>query len=154
MEKASIRFEGVIGEIEKNVPLPQSWNVRASGLPETLRALEAGDSFHFNGPKTSPHVLAWRLGIKITLRKDGDGFRVWRVPSPCNDIASNSKGPARKGMRIIRNERVVFAVKIKKGCCFAIAFSTDVTDEQALAMARDARSGEWQKMDISSLRFL
>ena len=154
MEKASIPFGGIIGKIEKNVPLPQGWDVRASGLSETLRALEDGDSFYFTGSKTSPHVLARRMGIKITVHKEGDGFRVWRVPSSCNAVASNSKGSTRKGVQIIRNKRVVFVVEIKRGRCFAIAFSTDVTDEQALAMARDARSREWRKFDISSLRFL
>ena len=64
------------------------------------------------------------------------------------------KRPYRSRLQIIRNERVVFVVKNQKGRCFGIAFSTDVTDEQALEMARDARSGEWRKFDISSLRFL
>jgi hypothetical protein len=60
----------------------------------------------------------------------------------------------RSRLQIIRNDRAVFAVKIKKGRCFGIAFSTDVTDDQALAMARDAHRGEWRKIDTSSLRFL
>jgi hypothetical protein len=57
-------------------------------------------------------------------------------------------------LRIIRNERAVFAVKIKNGRCFGIVFSTDVTDEQVMDMARDAHVGEWRKIDTGSLRFL
>ena len=64
------------------------------------------------------------------------------------------KRSCRSRLQIIRNERVIFVVKIKKGRCFGIAFSTDVTDEQALTMARDACSGEWRKIDTGGLRFL
>jgi endo-beta-N-acetylglucosaminidase D len=60
----------------------------------------------------------------------------------------------RSRLEIICNDRAVIAVKIKKGRCFGIAFSTDVTEEQAQAMARDAHASEWRKIDTSSLRFL
>jgi len=42
----------------------------------------------------------------------------------------------------------------KKGCCFAIAFSTDVSDEDALAEARSTHTSEWGRIDTSSLRFV
>lgn len=64
------------------------------------------------------------------------------------------KRPPRSRLQIIRNDRTVIAVKIKKGRCFGIAFSTDVTEERAQAMARDAHASEWRKIDIGSRRFL
>lgn len=69
-------------------------------------------------------------------------------------LSTTAKAPNRSRMEIIRDERVVFVVKHKKGRMFAIAFSTDTTDEKALSEARAAHPSEWGKIDTSSLRFV
>jgi len=67
---------------------------------------------------------------------------------------ATKKTTSKARYEIIRDERVLFVVKHEKGRCFAIAFSTDTSDEKALFEARTAHTSEWGKLDTSSLRFV
>lgn len=64
--------------IEKGVPIPVGFTAGITGI---LRSMEVGDSFviasHHRGRL---HADAGRLGIKLTTRKEKEGFvRVWRT---------------------------------------------------------------------------
>jgi hypothetical protein len=63
-------------KIEKSIPVPRQW---AMGLTTAMSRLEVGDSLHFDGPLSSPHVIADRLGITVVCRTEKNGCRVWRV---------------------------------------------------------------------------
>ena len=65
-------------KIDKHIPLPRPW---ATGMTATLKKLKVGESFHFDGPLSSPQVLARRLGIKVVVRAEKNGCRAWRVAS-------------------------------------------------------------------------
>jgi hypothetical protein len=65
--------------IEKNVPMPTN---DVAG-PYPLREMEIGDSFYVprNQPGSTASVRnkASKIGIKVSIREDVGGFRVWRV---------------------------------------------------------------------------
>lgn len=73
-------------KIEKNIPVPRQW---AMGLTAAMSRLEVGDSLHYEGPLSSPQVVARRLGIKVVVRSEKNGCRVWRV------AGEKAEGPAR-----------------------------------------------------------
>lgn len=64
--------------VEKGIPVP-----RVSGravYPFPL--MEVGDSFSIDGKErvaAAASVFGKRHGVKFSLRKDGEGYRVWRV---------------------------------------------------------------------------
>lgn len=66
-------------KIEKRVPVPATG--RITGLIDAMRTMKVGDSFVIpNG--TAPyntHGYAKRAGIKITVKKQKDGYRAWRI---------------------------------------------------------------------------
>lgn len=72
-------------EIEKNVALPER---KGPGRPSEFpyRSMEIGDSFYVPGLKRLSYVrtrasVVWResTGFRFSVRKEGDGCRVWRV---------------------------------------------------------------------------
>jgi hypothetical protein len=64
-------------KIEKGVPLPDT--LRTPTYP--FKEMEIGDSFFVESrsKKAGIHSTAKHYGITITIRKQGSGFRVWRV---------------------------------------------------------------------------
>lgn len=69
-------------KVEKGIPIPPKGNNKASKYPYAL--LEVGDSFFVkdkNATKfsASAYIQARKLGIKITVRNDKGGVRVWRT---------------------------------------------------------------------------
>jgi len=69
-------------EIEKNVPVPPPRKEPNAGLTSLLRAMDVGDSIFAPGGQ-SACVIASSVGkakgVKFTARKEGDGWRVWRL---------------------------------------------------------------------------
>ena len=74
-------------KIDKNVPIPES-NLRGSKYP--IREMKVGDSFYLEsegevkGARDAAlkHIKRQKNGYKdwdYTTRKDGDGYRLWRV---------------------------------------------------------------------------
>lgn len=59
-------------KIDKAYPMRHS-------VTATMAALEIGDSFLLPGRNRYVSVMPKRLGIKITIRKTDEGFRVWRI---------------------------------------------------------------------------
>jgi hypothetical protein len=61
----------------EQIPLPKQ---RMSGLTDMIRRLSIGDSFFWpvNSSK-GLHATALRLKVKITIRKEEEGVRIWRV---------------------------------------------------------------------------
>lgn len=69
-------------KIEKGVPIPPK--VERGGQPRKypLRDMEVGDSFVTQwspGRDNSVRSIATQVGIRITVRRDGDTLRVWRI---------------------------------------------------------------------------
>lgn len=71
--------------IEKGVPLLPKLH-KYAGISDTLRKMEPGDSFVLERDDSNRrayrgvHATAARLGVKITVRSQGDGtYRIWRV---------------------------------------------------------------------------
>ena len=63
--------------IQKNVPIPPP---RQTGITALLKQLKVGESVIVDTPnRGSLHGNAKNIGIKIVTRKEGSGFRVWRV---------------------------------------------------------------------------
>ncbi len=63
-------------EIEKGIPIPPPRRHRKSQYP--WDSMEAGDSFFTTKP-TGKNLAAQRLGRRFTVRREGDGRRVWRI---------------------------------------------------------------------------
>lgn len=73
--------------IDKNVPTPSSWKQRKLEYP--FASMEVGDSFYVADGSNSERYRIYSAGYyfndkygkkwKFTVRKDGDGFRVWRT---------------------------------------------------------------------------
>lgn len=68
-------------KIDKRVPLPAGANAKRLGMDALLRKLSVGDSFVLPSglPPYSAHSLARSAEIKVTVRKQKDGYRVWRI---------------------------------------------------------------------------
>jgi len=65
-------------KIEKGVPIP-SPRRKNDGITYMFRCMEIGDSFYSESETASFHVLAKRAGVKICVRTEGLGKRVWRI---------------------------------------------------------------------------
>jgi hypothetical protein len=67
--------------IDHNVPIPPARKGPEVKFPFAL--LGIGDSFFVPGERNNvsnaAHQYAKRHGVKFTVRKQGDGIRVWRV---------------------------------------------------------------------------
>jgi len=69
--------------IEKGFPIPETKSHKTSIA--VLRTMDVGDSFFLDGEAhNSPAIYAWRAqasksAIKISIRKEGNGMRLWRV---------------------------------------------------------------------------
>jgi hypothetical protein len=69
--------------IEKGIPLPESrGGKQAMKFPE-LHTMDIGDSIRVREEReTLSSACAYaklKRGFRFTIRKDGDGFRVWRT---------------------------------------------------------------------------
>jgi hypothetical protein len=64
--------------IESGVPLPPRF-ANGTGMTAAFRAMKPGDSFFHKGNRVTPANLARQAGIKVAIRKEGDGFRIWKV---------------------------------------------------------------------------
>lgn len=68
--------------IEKDVPRPAARS-RKNEWTELLQKMNVGDSFHLNMPSQSVwskfSVLVKKVGIKISIRVENNGCRVWRI---------------------------------------------------------------------------
>ena len=62
-------------EIEKNIPIPPTR--RFTEIP--WNELNIGDSFQVKKHHSGYPTMAARFGIKITIRKNKDGARIWRI---------------------------------------------------------------------------
>lgn len=66
-------------KIDHHIPIPPS--CRRQGIAEALRACAPGDSFlleHVRS-RTGIYLLAKRIGVRVTVRKTPEGYRVWRA---------------------------------------------------------------------------
>lgn len=66
--------------IEKGVPIATGRN-RHAGLATILARMDVGDSIFVDESKQRMAAggYADKLGIKITSKKEGDGYRIWRI---------------------------------------------------------------------------
>jgi hypothetical protein len=68
-------------KIDKNVPLWKQAR-RAETYKYPFLDMETGDSFFFEGDdKKAKSVRAsgHRMGVKVAFRREGNGYRCWRV---------------------------------------------------------------------------
>ena len=75
-------------KIERNIPLPPPRLMRSSGLSALLKRMMLGDSF-FLPDTRDPYLDRMRsaalyntaryVGIRVTVRRQPNGYRVWRV---------------------------------------------------------------------------
>ena len=69
-------------KIDKGIPVPPRGNNRSTKYP--YQQLEIGDSFYVKGKtaakfSASAYTQARKHGIKLTVRNEKDGVRVWRT---------------------------------------------------------------------------
>ncbi len=66
-------------KIEDNIPIPHGYG--DNSYSGTVRKLKKGQSFAFHTEviKNTLYQTALRGGFKITIRREGDHFRVWRL---------------------------------------------------------------------------
>jgi hypothetical protein len=69
-------------KVEKGIPIPARGSNRGSTYP--YKQLEVGDSFYVKGKtaakfSASAYNQARKAGIKVTVRNEKDGVRVWRT---------------------------------------------------------------------------
>lgn len=73
--------------IDKHVPPPTEQTARAAKYP--WAQMEVGDSFHFDGSPgirdrisaSSRSFAKTHAGFAFVTRREGDGYRIWRVAS-------------------------------------------------------------------------
>lgn len=69
--------------IQNDVPMPNNYRNRNMGKTEFLKILEVGQSFvDEDATKTSFygwHHIAKTIGMKVSIRKEETGYRVWRI---------------------------------------------------------------------------
>lgn len=63
-------------KIESGIPIPRHPN--RCGFAETFKNMKVGDSVLFD-KLASFHSMAKQLGGKVVTRKEGAGWRVWRI---------------------------------------------------------------------------
>jgi hypothetical protein len=88
-------------KIEKGVPVPPV-AVRVGGNEKLLQEMEIGDSVFFDKPiaarATRLYRVAKRMGLKIVLRKEPHGTRVWMMgPMDTSNapVANTGKAPTK-----------------------------------------------------------
>lgn len=66
-------------KVEKGIPIPKRRHGVRGKYP--LEELEPGDSFWVKDEQDTNlcRVYARRHGIRMTRRREGDGFRIWRL---------------------------------------------------------------------------
>lgn len=69
-------MNAVAVKIEKRVPLPTIG--KTVGIASAMRKMAVGDSFTIPGG-IQPYGYARKFNIKITVKKQKDGYRVWRI---------------------------------------------------------------------------
>jgi hypothetical protein len=83
-------------KIEKNIPVPTS-SARKGHNIELLRQMQPGDSVFFDAPilkkATRFYRVAKQLKVKVIIRKEGNGMRMWRMP---DDYEGASTAPVSK----------------------------------------------------------
>jgi hypothetical protein len=63
-------------KIEKRVPIPPTG--KTVGMVDAMKKMSVGDSFVL--PEgIQPYGYARNAGIKITVKKQGEVYRVWRI---------------------------------------------------------------------------
>ena len=85
-------------KIQKNVPVPPVTQ-RVGHNKALLMQMKPGDSVYFDAPIAS-HALrfyrvAKKMGIKIVIRKDAGGMRMWRVAEEDTDHPPHVREAAR-----------------------------------------------------------
>lgn len=65
-------------KIDKDIPLPRG--AAKTGLANALRQMNVGESILLGQDRpVAIHGMAKQVGIKITVRKTPDGYRIWRI---------------------------------------------------------------------------
>lgn len=89
--------------VEKGVPVPPVTTRQGHNIA-LLKALMPGESIYFDAPIADRAVrfyrVAKRLGVRVMIRKDAGGMRLWRLPDEAEE-----KGPRRRatdGKKIIK----------------------------------------------------
>jgi hypothetical protein len=96
-------------KIEKGIPIPTT-TARKGNNVEQLKAMEPGDSVYFDAPikkkATRFYRVAKRLGVKVIIRVEGEGMRMWRV--------KEEESADTKTLRKVEEVRETIA-KVRKG---------------------------------------
>ncbi len=76
-------------KIEKGIPLLRQ-HARPGGLTDTVRRLQAGDSFLLppTWDRTSCWQIARKFGMRIAIRKVPEGIRVWCIEAAPKNAGS------------------------------------------------------------------
>lgn len=64
-------------KIEKDIPIPDRFC--RGEIVETLKQMKVGDSFYYEANRIDTKPAAQKLGILMTVRIDGKGYRYWRI---------------------------------------------------------------------------
>lgn len=81
-------------KIESNVPPPSGESLRPAKYP--WAEMKVGDSFHFDGsPGTRDRISAssrsfakTHSGFAFVTRREGDGYRIWRIAAPASKAST------------------------------------------------------------------
>lgn len=71
-------------QIESDVPFPNLTETHSTVTKYPFRKMKVGDSIYFEGEESSKiysaaKTYAHRTGVKFTKRKEGQGYRLWRI---------------------------------------------------------------------------
>ncbi len=66
-------------KLDKKIPIPRTG--RTTGMTDLMRKMVVAESFRLpEGLKPAhPHSYARKIKIKVTVKREGDGYRVWRI---------------------------------------------------------------------------
>lgn len=72
-------MNGAALKLEKKIPVPRTG--RTTGMTDLMQKMAVSESFRLpDGIKPAhPHAYARKIGITVTVRREGDGYRVWRI---------------------------------------------------------------------------
>lgn len=72
-------MNGAVLKLEKKIPIPRTG--KTTGMTDLMQKMGVGESFRLPAGlnPAHPHAYARKIKIKVMVRKEGDGYRVWRT---------------------------------------------------------------------------
>ena len=139
--------------IEKGIPIPATTARKGNNI-ELLRSMAPGDSVFFDAPiikkATRFYRVAKHLGVKVLIRREGTGMRMWRMADETYGTAgavdpARVTKVARKKPLVIKRAQPVPKKVVKGLKAKATPSAADLEAQKKAKASRDKRYRESKK---------